>query len=256
MRKILSLLAAMPLVFVLACGGAAEEPAADVEEEAEPAAAAVDLTDAGGVVGVVSFEGDAPDGQPIAMDADPYCLGAHEETVMSQPVEVGSEGGLGHVFVYVADGLAGTGFPGPEGNALLNQSGCLYDPHVLAVQAEQTIVIRNSDDTLHNINVQPNDNPAFNISQPFQDMEMERSFPNAEVGIPVRCDVHPWMNAFISVYAHHAFGTTDADGNFSIDRLPPGDYVLEAWHETLGTQTQSVTVPANETAEVGFVFGG
>ena len=87
-------------------------------------------------------------------------------------------------------------------------------------------------------------------------MSIEKVFDNAEVGIPARCDVHPWMSAFINVFNHPYYAVSAADGSFTIDNLPPGDYVIEAWHETLGTQTQSITVAPNETAAAGISFGG
>jgi hypothetical protein len=87
-------------------------------------------------------------------------------------------------------------------------------------------------------------------------MTLDRTFPNPEVGIPARCDVHPWMGAFIHVFGHPYYAVTGDDGSFSIPRLPPGDYVIEVWHETLGRQTQSVTVAPNETASISVGFGG
>jgi len=87
-------------------------------------------------------------------------------------------------------------------------------------------------------------------------MTLEKTFENAEVGIPTRCDVHPWMAAFINVFDHPYFAVSGDDGSFAIDQLPPGDYVIEAWHETLGTQTQSVTVAPSETGSLAIDFSG
>jgi len=128
-------------------------------------------------------------------------------------------------------------------------------PHIIGVQTGQALIVSNSDDTLHNVNAQPSNNAGFNIGQPVAGMEYEHSFENSEIMIPVKCDVHPWMSAYIGVVPHPYFTVTDAEGNFSIDRLPPGDYVLEAWSEGLGTETINVTVAPNETAEATFSFG-
>ena len=99
--------------------------------------------------------------------------------------------------------------------------------------------------------------PQFNQAQPFANAgTIEKTFETAEQGIPMRCDVHPWMNAFVSVFDHPYFSVSSDGGEFTLQGLPPGDYVLEAWHETLGTATQSITVVAGETATLDFDFGG
>lgn len=257
LRKLLSTVALLPLVTVIACGGGAEEatePAA--EEPAAPAATTPDLSEAGAVAGNVTFAGTAPEPQAIQMAADPFCQSAHSEAVMQSPVMVNADGGLMNVVVHVQGGLESYTFETPGDSVMLDQEGCMYDPHVLALQTGQTLVVRNSDDTLHNVNVQPANNPGFNQGQPVAGMTLERQFPNAEVGIPARCDVHPWMGAFINVFAHPYFSVSGEDGAFELGDLPPGDYVIEAWHESLGTQTQSVTVAPNEDATVSIGFEG
>jgi len=252
-RKIAALALLVP--FATACGGAEEAATPAAPASDEPAATAPDLSEAGGVAGAAMFSGEAPAAEAIQMAADPFCQSAHSDVVMSTPVMVDADGGLMNVVVHISGGLEGYAFPDAMDQALLDQSGCVYNPHVLAMQTGQTIVIRNSDDTLHNVNVQPANNPAFNQGQPLAGMEIERTFENAEVGIPARCDVHPWMGAFISVFDHPYFSVSTAAGAFSIPQLPPGDYMIEAWHETLGTMTQNVTVAPNETAAVSIEFG-
>ncbi len=130
----------------------------------------------------------------------------------------------------------------------------MYVPHVIGIQAGQTITINNKDNTLHNVNAQPANNPSFNFAQPIP-MPNDRVFENPEVMIPVKCDVHPWMQAFVGVLPHPYFAVSGEDGSFTIDNLPAGDYVVAAWHEQLGEQTQNVTVGANATVEVSFDFG-
>jgi plastocyanin len=228
------------MVAVIACGGGGEAP----------------IADAGGIAGTVQFAGTDPELQVIQMSADPYCLSSHSGAVTAQRVVVNANGTLAQIFVYVKEGLEGMSFPVPSESALLDQQGCMYVPHVIGLQVGQTLTVRNSDDTLHNVNAQPANNPGFNIGQPLAGMTYEHTFENPEIMIPVRCDVHPWMAAYIGVVPHPYFAVTDAEGGFSIDRLPPGDYVLEAWSEGLGTETINVTVAPNETAEANFTFGG
>jgi hypothetical protein len=118
----------------------------------------------------------------------------------------------------------------------------------------QNLDIRNSDDTLHNIHAMPVNNEQFNIGQPVKGLTTTRTFQNAEVMVPFKCDVHKWMNSYAGVLPHPYYSVTADTGSFEIGNLPPGDYVVEAWHETLGAQTQSVTVGASETKEVSFTF--
>ncbi len=214
----------------------------------------VDAATAGNIAGSVVFEGDAPSMDAIDMAAEAVCAAKHSSTPMVQEVVVNDNGALANVFVYVKEGLESLTFPTP-GPALLDQNGCVYIPHVLGVMVGQDITIRNSDGLLHNINASPDINRGFNSSQPVN-METTRSFRTAEVMVPLRCDVHGWMNAYIGVLDHPYHSVSDGSGAFDLSTLPPGDYVIEAWHERYGTQTQTVTVTTGETAEVTFTFSG
>lgn len=202
---------------------------------------------AGSVTGSISFTGEVAAAAALQMQADPFCASSHDAEVFANPVEVDAAGGLGNVVVHVTAAVAGDG---PDDPALVNQVGCMYQPHVLAVRTGQTVVFRNSDQTLHNVNVQPRDNPGFNLGQPLAGMESRREFANPEIGIPVRCDVHPWMTGFLSVFDHPYFAVTGADGSFTIEGLPDGDWVLETWHETLGEQATQISVSGGAATEV------
>lgn len=260
LHKLLSAVTMLSLVTVVACGGGGgggeEEMSTPAAEEAAPAAMAPDLSNAGTIAGTVTFTGTAPAAQMIQMAADPYCQSAHSDAVMQTPVMVDADGGLMNAVVYVSGGLENYTFDTPSESVEIDQQGCMYVPHVLALQTGQTLVVKNGDDTLHNVNVQPANNQAFNQAEPIQGMTLERTFDNPEVGIPARCDVHPWMSAFLNVFDNPYFAVTAADGSFDLGQLPPGDYVVQVWHETLGTQTQSVTVAPNETSTISVGFGG
>ncbi|HEX7120323.1 MAG TPA: carboxypeptidase regulatory-like domain-containing protein [Longimicrobiales bacterium] len=241
--------------FALACGSGA--PADEEQASAEAGAAAmappVDPATAATITGRVVFEGAPPAMDPIDMSEEPTCAGKHPNGAFTEQVVVNDNGTLRNVFVYVKEGLGDRAFPTPSEPVVLDQVGCVYHPHVLGVQVGQALVIRNSDGLLHNINARPSMNRPFNVSQPTT-METTRTFGAAEVMVPVACDVHGWMQAYIGVVEHPYFGTTGDDGTFSLAQLPPGDYVVEAWHERYGTQTMNVTVAANETKEIEFRF--
>jgi len=204
------------------------------------------------VSGMVTIEGPAPMAETIRMNSDPVCVNAATMTDTEYYI-VGGDSGLGNVFVYVKEGISGN-YPTPSETLILDQAGCRYEPHVFGVQVGQTVQILNSDDTLHNIHATPAVNAEFNTGQPIQGMTLDRTFDQPEVMLPFKCDVHGWMNAYVGVLSHPFFDTTEAAGTFDISNLPAGDYVVEAWHEMLGTQTQTVTVADGEAAEVSFTF--
>ncbi len=206
------------------------------------------------VSGKVAYEGAAPSRERIKMAADPVCQQQHKEPALSEDLVV-NNGALQNVFVYVKEGLSG-GFPAPKEPVVLNQQGCAYTPHVFGIQAGQPLEIVNSDSTLHNINAQPKTNKRFNIAQPVKGMKSTKTFDQPEIGIPFKCNVHPWMASYGHALNHPFFGVSDSNGGFSLKNLPAGTYTIEAWHEKLGTQTQSVTVADGETKQVSFSFKG
>lgn len=203
--------------------------------------------------GVVHFEGKIPPAKPINMAADPVCAKQHPSPVMAQEVVADAKGDLQNVIVFVSDGLNGQVFDPPSQPAVVEQKGCLYEPHVMAVRANQTLELVNDDATSHNIHPLPANNREWNKAEP-PGSKMEDSFAREEVAIPVKCNVHPWMKGYIAVFKHPYFAVTGQDGSFDLSNLPPGTYTIKAWHEKLGTSTQTVTVGASETKEISFVF--
>jgi hypothetical protein len=239
------------------CGGGGEGGGeAGGGETAAEAPFPVDTMAAAVVTGRVMFTGSRPAPQRIDMSEEPTCAQKHPEGAFVEQLVVNDNGTLRNVFVYVKEGLpANLTFPTPRQPVEIDQNGCIYNPRVFGIQAGQTLNIRNSDGLLHNIKAVPTINRPFNISQP-TNMVTGRSFASVEVTVPLECNVHSWMNAYVGVLPHPYFSTTGTDGTFSIRRLPPGTYTIEAWHERLGTQTQQVTVGANETRDVVFTFRG
>jgi plastocyanin len=231
------------------CGGsappAAEAPAVDARR--------VDATTAGNVAGRVTFEGTAPANAPVKLESDPACVRDHPNGLTLDTVLV-SNGGLENVFVYVKDGLGNYFFDTPTAAVTLDQKGCNYTPHVFGVRTGQPLEIVNSDATLHNVNAMANVNQGFNLGQAVQGMKTARVFTAPEVMVRIKCDVHSWMTAYAGVLSHPYFAVTANGGAFALEGLPPGTYTIEAWHEKLGTQTQSVTLGDKETRNVNFSF--
>jgi plastocyanin len=205
------------------------------------------------VHGTVRFNGKVPVAKTISMAADPVCAKEHPSPVLAQEVMADAEGDLQNVIVFVSDGLGDRTFDPPSQPAVVEQKGCMYQPHVLAVRANQPLELINDDPTSHNIHPVPANNREWNKAEP-PGSKMEEAFAREEVAIPVKCNVHPWMRGYIAVFKHPYFAVTGKDGSFDLSNLPPGTYTIKAWHEKLGTVTQSVTIGANETKEISFVF--
>ncbi len=244
------------LLLAIGCGSATrQEATAAAPEASSTAAAPAGATGSAVITGTVSFAGTPPAPAKIAMDADPVCQMQHGAHAQAEDISV-ANGLLKNVLVYVKEGLGSATFPAPSTPARLNQQGCWYEPHVLALQTGQPFEVVNSDGTLHNVNAKPLVNQPFNVAQPVQGMKTTKKFDKPEIGIKIKCNVHPWMHAYVHVLAHPFFGITGADGVFTLKGLPAGTYTLEAWHEQLGNATQTVTVGAGETKSVTFTFKG
>jgi plastocyanin len=243
-----------------ACGGGEQAaPAGEAAAPAEPGAAPGTAPAASGptgtatVSGTVSYQGEVPNLRPISMSADPACAAKHTEPVPNSSLVLGDNQALGNVFVYVKSGLPAGQYTAGE-PAVIDQRGCVYEPHVIGVLKGQEVKFLNSDGVLHNVHALPQQNQEFNMAMPAERKEASHQFDQAEEMFRIKCDVHPWMNAYVRVMEHPFFATTGPEGTFTIANLPAGTYEIEAWHERLPAQTQTVTVADGGTATATFTF--
>lgn len=211
--------------------------------------------DSASISGKVAFDGTAPKAKKIKTDADPKCAEMHADSPLtSEEVVVNPNGTLKNVFVYLKSGLEGKTYEPPKTPVELDQAGCHYVPHVFGMMAKQPLKIVNSDDTLHNIHAMPTKSKEFNVGQPNKGMETMRTFAEPEIMVHLKCDVHPWMSAYVGVLNHPFYSATGEDGTFKIKDLPAGEYEIVAWHEKYGEQTQKIKVGAGEAKTADFTF--
>ena len=252
---------ALSLALASACGGSkapeTNQPTAGETSAAPPSGPT------GTIAGVISYEGTPPAARKIDTTADPVC-GQKNPNLQTDDTIV-KDGKLANVFVYVKEGTVDGGkkiaeytWPTPTTAVRLDQNGCHYAPHVLGVQINQKISITNSDNTQHNIHPTPKLNQEWNQTQANGAPPIEKSFARAETLIPVKCNQHPWMKAYIGVLKHPLFAVSGENGSYEIKNVPPGTYTVIAWREgaTAQEKPMQVTVTANGTAKADFSFGG
>ncbi|HUA14583.1 MAG TPA: carboxypeptidase regulatory-like domain-containing protein [Verrucomicrobiae bacterium] len=212
----------------------------------------------GSIKGTVKLDGAPPHMKGIDMSKDPWCVKQHAgNPVHLQLVEVGTGGGLENVVLYLSEGLSAnessmkaTTIP------VFDQKGCMYTPHVLAMDAGQDYKVITSDQTTHNIHPEPNPltgNIPWNESQPPGSAPIVKSWKSEEVAIPVKCNIHPWMHGYF-VVVKGPYATTDESGSYTIENVPPGSYTVTAWQESYGKQTAKVTVAAGKPATADFTY--
>ncbi|MCZ2149845.1 MAG: carboxypeptidase regulatory-like domain-containing protein [Bryobacterales bacterium] len=249
----------LPVTVLLAsCGGGA--PEAKKAESSAPAAAAappVDAATAGSISGKVAFTGEKPTPKVLSMDATPACARMHKGPVYAEDVVLNGNGTLKNVLVYIKEGLPKGEYPTPTAPVKLDQTGCIYVPHVVAVMVNQPLEISNSDTTNHNIHPLPRVNREWNESQPPKGDVKVKTFPKEEMPpILFKCNVHPWMRAWVGVMSNPYFAVTGDDGTFTLKNVPPGEYTIEAWQERYGTQEIKVKVEPKQAQTADFSFKG
>ena len=207
----------------------------------------------GNIAGRVNFQGKPPQLRPIVMDKDPVCASAQSGTVLPEDGRVNANGTLPNAFVYISKGASESSAP-MAAPVTMTQKDCLYVPHVLGVMVGQKLIVESDDPTTHNVHVSPKTGRDWNVSQQPGSEPVTTRFSHAEIMVPVHCNVHPWMQAYIGVVTNPYFAVTGNDGSFTIKGVPPGEYTLSIWTATFGTQERQVTVRAGETATADFTF--
>ncbi len=242
MRRALFALA----LFMPGCNGSS---AADPPMPPPPT---IDAATAGAIRGRVLFRGTPPPNPRLPVGASPECSVLHTGPAFDEVVRV-KDGRLQNVFVHVKEGLGKLAFPWPTAPVEMANAKCVYTPRVIGVQVHQPVRFTNEDPTDHNIHGFTSKG-QFNFTLRGKGSAREEKLRRTEVMAQVRCDLHPWMTGWVGVVPHPFFAVTGLDGAFDWKGLPPGRYVIEAWHEKYGTRTATVTLDPKGAAEVELVF--
>lgn len=203
------------------------------------------------VKGTVRLEGTPPPNKQLNVGT---CTSEVKGPVYSDAV-LSSGGTLQNAFVWIKSGLDNYKSPAPPAEPIvMDQRGCMYTPHVVGARVGQKVIFLNSDPVLHNVRSVAAANEPFNEMMPTKDMRLEKVFDKAEVPVRAKCDVHPWMSAFVGVVPHPFFAVSSKDGEFTFVNLPAGEYEMEAWHEVFGRKTEKLIVKPRETTPVAIGF--
>lgn len=238
-----------------ACGGG-EAPKGEAKSGV-PEYTKVDPATAASVSGKVRFSGKKPARRPIDMSGEETeCKRMHAGAVLAEDFVLNEDGTLANVFVYVSAGLEGKKFEPDTAPVAMDQTGCLFKPHVVGVRVGQPFVVANNDPVTHNVHPMPEKNREWNQGQPPGAPKIERVFMEPEVMIPVKCNVHSWMKAYIGVVDHPFFAVTGSSGTFELKGLPPGEYTIRAWHERFPAVEKKVTLAAGASEALELTFAG
>lgn len=258
-RSIWSAFLIVLIALLASCGGPKTQsentqPKNEPTKSAAGTPAGIDEANAGSISGKVTLQGEKPVMKTIDMSGTAACAKEHSTPQKSEEVVVNGDGTLKYVFVWVKSGVPDRPWPAPTAPVSLDQIGCMYEPHVIGVMVNQEVKFANSDATNHNIHPLPRTNAEWNESQPPKGSDIVKRFTKREVMVPVKCNIHPWMRAYIGVVDHPFFAVTGDDGSFKIKGLPPGKYTLEAWQERYGRKEVEVTVGPKEDKTVDLEY--
>lgn len=205
----------------------------------------------GSIRGTVKILGQPPTRKKVRLDVDPKCVPLHPAGLLRDEIVVDEHNNVRWAFVYVARGVNSTP-PGPLIPVLLDQVGCRFDPHVLGVRVNQPINIYNNDKLLHNVHAIPITNKEFNFGLPQAGLYETRTFSRPEIMIKIKCDIHPWMIAWVGVLDHPYFSVTSETGSYGIVNLPPGRYLVKVWHEMYADVDREIDVESGADLRVDF----
>jgi plastocyanin len=242
-------------ISLIGCSGNNSRQSSDeAPPAANPGAQPVDKATTGSITGVINLEGTPPRAKNINMAAVPACAKQHEVPATTEEVVLGDNGALQNVVVYLKGDFSRYSFPTSTDPLKVDQKGCQYEPHVVALMTGEPLDVSNADGVSHNVNATAKLNRGWNQTQAPGAVSQSHQFSREEVAIAVSCNIHRWMRFYIAVIDNPYFQVTDKDGTFILKDVPPGTYTLTAWHELYGTKEQVIMVTPNKQQTVTMTF--
>jgi plastocyanin len=211
---------------------------------------------AANITGTVTLKGEPPKEKDITpLKADAQCGPLHASMPQTKFYVLGQNSGLADVVVSIQD-ISGKSAGATAKPLVLDQKNCLYVPQILALQTGQTLQVKNSDSVMHNVHSEPKagGNKEQNQVQMAKSPDLKLTFAKPEEFVRFKCDVHPWMFAWVSVFDHPYFCVSDKDGSFKIENVPAGKYKIKANHRKAGEVVQEIEVKDGEDAKVDFAL--
>jgi plastocyanin len=217
------------------------------------------VSHAADITGIITFKGTPPPESPYdPLMENSDCAAMYKETPTTHFFVVSKNGGFADVILSLKDAsgkeIIGKSTGASASAVTLDQKGCLYSPTILAIQTGQKLIVKNSDQCIHNVHtISKNGNTDHNDAQMAGGADLTYTFDKPEMFLKFQCDVHPWMFAWVSIFDSPYFAVSDKDGKFTIKNVPPGKYTIEANHRKLGAQTQTIEV-ADKNGTANFTF--
>jgi hypothetical protein len=209
----------------------------------------------GTIKGRVRLSGKSPGNTVIRMGVDPMCGTINAgKRVIQEAVLTSADGGLKNAFVKLQGTFPQT--PVPVKPVVLDQRGCVYVPRVIGMRVGQTLQIKNDDPLQHNVHSNSEHGNSFNVGQHTQGAVFEFRPKTEEIMLPLRCDIHRWMTAYVGVVSHPYFAVSGDGGTFEIDNVPAGTQTIQVWHEAYGTMTKTVRVQGGAVANIEISYTG
>jgi plastocyanin len=248
--------ALLTIIAASGCSPGAKQAAPAVPAQPAIPAFQVDPATAGSISGTIRYSGKRPPRKVIDMSSEPACVAAHKGKAIDESLLVSPSGQLANSFIYVKSGLEGKRFEISAAAVTIDQHGCWFHPRVLGVQVGQTFDVVNDDPVTHNIHPMAQANREWNHSQGAGDPPIHRKFLKPEIMIPVKCNIHSWMHAWIGVVDNPYFAISQENGSYTISNLPPGTYTIGFWHEGLAPQEQQITIAPHSNTAADITFKG
>ena len=237
-------------IFLILCVACGEKESAKPPRQPTP----LDLSTTGTISGQVRFDGPVPEQTVLQLSGWSECAAQHPEGNPRAGDILINDGKLQNAVVYIKEGLGDRVFAVPTEQVTIDQKGCVFLPRTVGVRVDQPLHFLNSDPLAHNVRGLTKVARAWNFSLGVKGAARTITVDKPESMIELKCDIHPWMHAYVGVFDHPYFALSGMDGHFALKDLPPGEYTIEAWHERFGIRSQKVSLGAKETKDIVLTF--